>query len=158
MDEESKNILKQIHNSLSNLESIQDVKSMTEEPSRIFEKVEKREIYAESQIQATFDKIHEKVFNFNSILIAIYLVFGTFPSEEPLINIWSVLIPIVNLILIILMDFRQMETYRLASSEMDWTDNDRKNYVKRIKNQTLFSLLPLGLSIICLLYLIIQLI
>ena len=101
-----------------------------------------------------FDRIHDKVFNFNNIMIAAYLVLGTFPSNSPILPLWTVTFPIINLIYLIILDIKQMEIHRFASREMDWTPEQRDEFGKRISKQTWLSLLAMGLSIICLGYII----
>ena len=157
MDKENNEILKQISETLNKINARQETDELFSESTKLFEKSDRRVENALNQIQNAFDRIHDKVFNFNNVLIGVYLVLGTFPNNSPILNIWTVLFPIVNLVYLVYIDIRQMEIHRFASREQDWTSIEREEYGRRIKNQTLLSLLALGLSLACLIYLITRL-
>jgi uncharacterized membrane protein len=84
------------------------------------------------------------------------MVLGPFPSEAPILKMWTVVFPIINLIFLICLEIRQMGIHRLAANEMHWTSVESEKYEKRINNQTLLSLLSFGLSLACLIYLVIK--
>ena len=157
MEKANNEILKQINEVLQKINNRQEKEELFSESKEIFKKSDKRVENSLSLIQNSFDRIHDKVFNFNSILIGVYLVFGTFPKEFPILNIWTVIFPIFILIFLIYIDIRQMEIHRFASREQEWTTTEREDYGKKIRKQTLLSLLALGLSLVCLIYLIIKL-
>lgn len=146
LEKDNNEILKQINETLQKINNRQDTEELFSESKN-----------ALNQIQNTFDRIHDKVFNFNNILIGVYLVLGSFPSESPKLNIWTVVFPIINLVYLVYIDIRQMEIHRFASREQEWTSIEREEYGKRISKQTLLSLLALVLSIACLIYLITRL-
>lgn len=85
------------------------------------------------------------------------MVLGTFPSDSPKLKLWTVIFPIVNLIFLIFIEIRQMEIHRFAANEMEWTSKERNEYGKRISKQTWLSLYSFGLSLACLIYIIISL-
>lgn len=131
---------------------------MMSDSNQLIEKVERRVEYSTNQIQNSFDRIHDKVFNFNNILIATFMVLGTFPNEAPILPLFTVIFPIINLIFLIWLEIRQMEIHRFTSNEEKWTSVERESLGQKIKNQTLLSLLSFALSFGCLVYLIIQII
>ena len=51
-----------------------------------------------------------------------------------------------------------MGIHRFAAHEKEWTAIERSQYGKKINTQTLLSLLSLGLSVGCLIYLVIKVI
>lgn len=158
LDKETNELLKQISQTLDKINCRQEVEESFSESNKLSQKSERRVENALNQIQNAFDRIHDKVFNFNNILIGVYLVLATFPDNSPIINIWTVIFPIANLVYLVYIDIRQMEIYRFASREQEWTLKEREEYGSRIKEQTRFSLLALGFSLICLVYLLIKVI
>ena len=150
MEKDNNEILKQISETLQKINSRQEIEEL-------FEKSDSRVEKALNQIQSAFDRIHDKIFDFNNILIGVYLVLGTFPSDSPKLNIWTIVFPIVNLVYLVYIDIRQMEIHRFASREQEWTSVQREEYGKRISKQTLLSLLALVISMACLIYLVTRL-
>ena len=114
--------------------------------------------HATNQIQNTFDRVHDKIFNFNNILIGAFLVLGTFPNETPHVKLWTIIFPIFNMAFMIYIDIKQMEIHRYAAGEQEWNNTEREKYGQKINKQTRLSLLSLLLSVCCLIYLIIKLI
>ncbi len=157
MEKYNNEILKQITATLQKINSRQETEELFSESNKLFEKSDRRVEKALDQIQNTFDRIHDKVFNFNNILIGVYLVLGTFPSQSPKLNMLTVIFPIINLIYLVYIDIRQMEIHRFASREQKWTAVEREEYGKRIGKQTLLSLSALAFSLACLIYLITRL-
>ena len=157
MEKDNNEILKQISETLQKINSRHETDELFSESNKLFEKSDRRVENALNQIQETFDRIHDKVFNFNNILIGVYLVLGTFPNDSPKLNIWTVVFPIINLVYLVYIDIRQMEIHRFASREQEWTSVEREEYGKRISKQTLLSLLALAFSLGCLIYLITRL-
>jgi hypothetical protein len=143
-------ILKEINQTLKEINSRQEL-------SELFEKSDHRVESSLNQIQNSFDRIHDRAFNFNNILLGAYLVLGTFPEKSPKLELWTIIFPIGVLIYLIIIEFLQMEIHRFASREQEWEPLERKEYVRRIKKQTLHSLFALVASILCLAYLIFKL-
>jgi hypothetical protein len=157
LEKENNEILIQISETLQKINSRQEADELVSESYKLFDKSDRRVEYSRNQIQNTFDRIHDKVFNFNNILIGVYLVLGTFPSESPKLNIWTVIFPLINLGYLVYIEIRQMEIHRFAAKEQEWTSDEREEYGKRIDRQTMLSLFALVLSIVCLCYLILRL-
>lgn len=158
MDNEAIKLLEQINKSLVEINVRQRTLEMMEETNKLFDKSDRRVEYATNQIQNTFDRVHDKIFNFNNILIGAFLVLGTFPNNMPHVKLWTIIFPILNMAFMIYIDIRQMEIHRYAAGEQDWDDKEREEYGRKIKKQTNLSLLSLVLSVGCLIYLIIKII
>jgi hypothetical protein len=156
MEDKDLKILEEINKTLKEINARQETNELTSESHELLKKVDARVEHSTNQIQATFDRIHDKVFNFNNILIATYMVLGTFPSESPILKLWTVIFPVFNLIFLICLEIRQMGIHRFAANEKSWTDKERNQYGKKNNSQTLLSLLSFGLSFGCLIYLIIE--
>ena len=156
MEEKNYIILEEINLSLKEINIRLQSDKLMYESNQIMDRVENRVEHSTNQIQNSFDRIHDKVFNFNNILIATFMVLGTFPSESPTLRLWTIVFPIINLIFLIWLEIRQMGIHRFASNEKEWTSVEREKYGKRINSQTLLSLLSFGLSFACLIYLVIK--
>lgn len=156
MEDKDIKILEEINKTLKEINARQETDEMFSEPNELLKKVDTRVEHSTNQIQASFDRIHDKVFNLNNILIATYMVLGTFPSESPILKLWTVIFPVFNLIFLIYLEIRQMGIHRFAANEKAWTDKERNQYGKKINSQTLLSLLSFGLTLGCFIYLIIE--
>lgn len=158
MEKETIRLLEQINKSLIEINIREKTTEMMQETNKLLDKSDRRVEQATDQIQNTFDRIHDKIFNFNNILIGAFLVLGTFPNNQPYVKLWTIIFPILNMAYMIFIDIRQMEIHRYAAGEQDWTNAERDEYGKKIEKQTKLSLLSLVLSMGCLLYLIIKVI
>lgn len=138
--------LKNIERILAEFKVKSEVEELTSESTKLIEKVESRVEYSTQQIQASFDRLHDKAFNFNNITLSICLVLATFPQDKPIAPMWAIIIPVIILVFIIVLDWRQMEIHRFTSKEMEWRDKERNEYPIKIRNQSLLSLLMLILS------------
>ncbi|MES2589875.1 MAG: hypothetical protein V4622_12930 [Bacteroidota bacterium] len=122
------------------------------------EEIKEREKYALRQIQASYDRIHDKVFNLNNITLGIFLVLSTFPQEKPILSIWSLGFPMATLIYIIFLDWQQMQINTFASRETEWTDEERKEYPDKVRIQGLLTMWSFFFSYVSVLYLILTII
>jgi hypothetical protein len=152
LEKDTNEILKQINETLLKINLRQEEEEKFSETNRLLQKSDSRVENSFQQIQNSFDRIHDKVFNFNNVLIGVYLVIGALESSK--LKIWSVIFPILNLVFLVYLDYRQMEIHRFASREQEWTLKENAEYGRKIQNQTLLSLLALVLSIGSLGYLI----
>lgn len=157
MEKETVELLKEIKESLQKINSRQETEELFSESSKLLDKSDRRVENSLDQIQNTFDRIHDKVFNFNNILIGAYLVLGTFPNESPILKLWTIIFPIINLAFLIYIDVSQMEIHRFASREQEWSSTEREDFGRKITRQTQLSILALIFSLSCLIYLIIKL-
>ena len=158
MDKKEIELLEDINKSIKKISAHYETEELFSESTKLISKAESRVENSLNQIQNTFDRVHDKVFNFNNILIGVYLVLGTFPDKSPVLKLWTAIFPILNLIYLIIIDIRQMEIHRFASRELEWSSIDRIEYGQKIRNQTNLSLFAFFTSIGCLAYLIIALI
>lgn len=158
MDKEVIRLLEQINKTLVEINFRERTSEMMEESNKLFDKSDRRVEHATNQIQNTFDRVHDKIFNFNNILIGAFLVLGTFPNETPHIKLWTIIFPIFNMAFMIYIDIKQMEIHRYAAGEQEWNNTEREEYGLKINKQTRLSLISLLLSVSCLIYLIIKLI
>ena len=87
-----------------------------------------------------FDRIHSNMFNYNNLLIA-----GFFALTQLDISIskWSILVPIINLWILVFIDYRLMEMSRFESNITNQPLDKIGKYGKAIQFTTLFSLLSI---------------
>ena len=154
MKKDTAELLQQINELLAEINARQELDELMSESNKLFDKSDRRVENSLNQIQNTFDRIHDKVFNFNNIMIGAFLVFGTFPSDNPIVDLRTVIFPVFNMVFMIYIDYRQMEIHRFAAGEQDWTEMEREEYGKKINKQTFLSLFSLLLSVVCLVLLI----
>lgn len=157
MTDQQLELLKAIDKSLTAINARQESQELFAESNKLFDKSDARVENATNQIQITFDRIHDKVFNFNNGLIAGYLLLGTYPSNAPILKLWTTIFPVLVMMLMIYVDIRQMGIHRFASYEQDWTAVEHDSYSDKIKNQTFLSIGAMLLSLCCLGYLVIKL-
>jgi|SRR5690625_420581 len=156
MTQKEKDILEQINTNLSKIRVYMETDNLSKESERLFQKSDDRVEYSIKEIQNSFNRLHDKLFRLNNILIGVYLVLSTYPCENPKLKLWSVLFPLINLVYFIWLEYRQMEIHRFASNEQNWTKVEREEYGKKISSQNILSLLSIISTVIVLLYLILN--
>lgn len=158
MKDKNIELLEEINKSLKEINLRLEINDNFLESEQTKNKIERKIEHSTQQIQATFDRIHDRVFNFNNILIGAYLVLGTFPSESPMIKLWTVVFPVVNLIFMILLEIRQMKIHRFISYEENWNPINLSKHQKMIDTQTQLSLLSFAMTFGSLIYLLCEVI
>lgn len=127
------------------------------EGDRLIKKAEKEGDEANKSIQSSFDRIHDKLFTINGILVASFFGLGKFPTDKPIINLWLAILPIIVLGYLVFLEQRQMEIYRHASQRMNWNlDTDVEKYGKMINKQNLRSLFAIIITFGLFVYLAIK--
>ena len=143
LKEENK-ILKQILELLAKNEARINVNELTAESGDIIKEFKNDASEALKKIQSTFDRIQDKLFNFNNMLIAAFLGLSKFPSGEPILSLWMAILPIANLIYLMFLEYWQMEIYRHVAKNMEWDiEKDVKKYGEMISSQNIRSLLSI---------------
>lgn len=87
-----------------------------------------------------FDRIHDKLFTFNNILIAGFFTLAKFENE---VSIATILIPIVNMVFLIWIEYRMMEKSRFESDITTKPLAEIHKYGKGIEKTNLYSLLSI---------------
>ncbi|WP_165750571.1 hypothetical protein [Cellulophaga sp. Z1A5H] len=155
--EKSNKILEQIVKLLAQNEARISTNELTAEGDNLLDKAEREGDEASKKIQSSFDRIHDKLFTFNNMLIAAFLGLSKFPSDEPIFSLWAAILPIVNLIYLMLLEKWQMEIYRHASKRMQWNfTTDVQKYGQMINRQNLRSLLSIVTTFGLFVYLVVK--
>jgi len=156
---ETNKILQRILEILTKNEARIEINELTSESDRLIKKAEKDGDDASQKIQSTFDRIHDKLFTINGILVASFFGLGKFPTDNPIVSLWLVILPIFVLGYLIFLEQQQMEIYRHASQRMNWNlDTDISKYGKMINRQNLKSLFAIIVTIGLAIYLAIKVI
>lgn len=157
--EQTNKILEKILELLAKNEARVSTNEFSSEGDKLIEKAEKEGEEASKKIQSTFDRIHDKLFTVNGILVASFFGLGKFPTDNPIVSLWLVLFPIFMLCYLIYLEQQQMEIYRHASQRMNWNfDKDVAKYGKMINRQNLKSLFAIIVTFGLFVYLAIKVI
>lgn len=92
-----------------------------------------------------FDRIHDKLFDFNNLLIAGYFALSALKQNVP---IRAILFPIINMLLLIVIEYRMMEKSRFQSDIRNKRAEDIAKWGKGISNTNLYSLLIIFTTLI----------
>lgn len=157
--EQTNKILEKILELLAKNEARISTNEFSSDGDKLIEKAEKEGEEASKKIQSTFDRIHDKLFTVNGILVASFFGLGKFPTDNPVVSLWLVLLPIFVLCYLIYLEQQQMEIYRHASQRMNWNfDKDVAKYGKMINRQNLKSLFAIIVTFGLFIYLAIKVI
>ena len=103
-----------------------------------------------------YDRIHDKLFSFNNMLIAGYFVIIAMPNSQT--NPWWILLPIFNMLNLVFVDYEMMEKSRFESAIMRKSQKEIQNHGKRISKTTWRSLFTIISTLIVTFVFVIQLI
>ena len=116
VNEENRDLLVEIKDILSEINSRDELNELTKESDGLKKKVDDREIHFIKQIQNSFDREHDKLFTFNSVMVAAYFVIISLPSESKIIEAWTLILPVINLGFLTYLEILQRRIYRFASN------------------------------------------
>lgn len=102
-----------------------------------------------------YDRIHDKLFSFNNMLIAGYFVIIAMPNSQT--NPWWILLPIFNMLNLVFVDYEMMEKSRFESAIMSKSQEEIQNHGKRISKTTWRSLVTIISTLIVTFVFVIQL-
>ncbi|UYQ92169.1 hypothetical protein MKQ68_18950 [Chitinophaga horti] len=109
-----------------------------------FERTEENGI---ADTQKYFDRIHDKVFSLNNLLIAAYFALIAIRNDVPS---WSLVVPALNSILLLYVDYRMLKRARLQANITKLTLEEIKEYGAIQNNTNLFSLLSIWSTVLVL--------
>ena len=98
--------------------------------------------------QKYFDRIHDKLFNFNNILIAAYFALIAIQKNVPE---WIFIVPILNSLLLLNIDYRMLKRARIQSRITEVSGKKREKYGSIQTVTNLYSLISIYSTIIVLL-------
>lgn len=126
---------------------------MTEkELDEVFQRFKKTEEEGLKNLLKHFDRLHDKLFTFNNILIAGYFALSKLEND---ISLATILIPIGNLIILLFIEYKMMEKSRFESEITKKPMVEINQWGKNIHKTNLYSLLAIiSTSIVTLIFLV----
>ena len=94
------------------MDALEELKRMEQESKEIEARMTKTEEEGLKNTLKHFDRIHDKLFTFNNILIAAYFALTKLSS----LSVMTILIPLSNLAFLIFIEYRMMEKSRFESN------------------------------------------
>lgn len=132
LDEETKRLLKEVEQSQKELNNILD------DCAKQIISLEKKAYDGVRDVFKYFDRINDKLFNFNNILIAGFFALGKLKDDVPM---WMIIFPIFNLSIFIFIEYMIMEKSRMEAYLLEDFNEDR--YKKNINKTNLYSLITI---------------
>lgn len=114
-----------------------DIDESEKEVEEIYQNFKRTEREGVQNILKYFDRIHDKLFTFNNILIAGYFALSQFFES---FSVYGIIIPILNLGLLILIEYRMMEKSRFESQVTQKTKEEIDKNGLSINKTTRYSL------------------
>ena len=115
------------------------------ELERIYENIRKTEEDGVKNILKYFDRIHDKLFSFNNILIAGFFALSKIDNST---SSKTIFIPICNLIFLIYIEYRMMEKSRYEAEITKKPFDEMENHGKSINLTNLYSLLTIFTTLV----------
>ncbi|PVH26309.1 hypothetical protein [Sphingobacterium corticibacter] len=112
-----------------------------EENHNFFKRMEESGIV---DTQKYFDRIHDKVFSLNNILIAAYFALIAFRKDIP---DWIFVIPIANSLMLLNIDYRMLARARTQSKITEIPGTDVEKFNRLLYKTNLYSLLSIWSTI-----------
>lgn len=134
-------------------EELDDIFKDIDEITKNFKEQEKQ---GQRDILRYYDRIHDKLFSFNNMLIAGYFVIIAMPNST--MSPWWMILPIINMLHLVFVDYEMMEKSRFDSNIMNKSEKEIYQYGKRISKTTLRSLFTIISTLITTIIFLIQLI
>ncbi|MDF2553706.1 MAG: hypothetical protein K0R77_2981 [Chryseobacterium sp.] len=132
LDEETERLLKEVEQSQKELNNILD------DCDKQIISLEKKAYDGVRDVFKYFDRINDKLFNFNNILIAGFFALGKLKDDVPM---WMIIFPIINLCIFIFIEYMIMEKSRMEAYLLENFNEDR--YRKNISKTNLYSLVTI---------------
>ena len=88
-----------------------------------------------SDLVKYFDRIHDKIFQLNTIIIGGYFALI---AIQPKTSVWFITIPILNFFILLYVDYRMMEKSRLESNIKNLGPDKLKRHGELVESTTLY--------------------
>lgn len=132
-----------------------DYEESVKEQERIEKNFTRTEEEGVKNILKHFDRIHDKLFTFNNILIAGFFTLSKLDDSTPLNSIF---IPLINLCFLIFIEYEMMEKSRFEASIKTQSFDKYDLHGKRINRTNAYSLLSILTTLIVALFFVFYLI
>lgn len=131
------------------LEALEKAEREVEEINR---RMEQREAQGLFDIYKYFDRINDKLSSFNNMLVACYLALIAIGQD---ISKWVLVLPILNMCVLVYVDYRMMEQGRILSKITSASQKEIDKYGRRQNQVTSWSLFTIITTIIVTVYFLI---
>ena len=111
-----------------------------QELNEMMQRMERMEENGIADTQKYFDRMHDKVFSLNNLLIAAYFALIAFRKDVPS---WSLIVPTINSILLLYIDYRMLLRARIQAKITQIPGNQIERYASIQTNTNLYSLLSI---------------
>lgn len=138
------------------MQDTEDFEEIINNTNRINDHFKEMERDGKRDVLKYFDRIHDKLFSFNNMLIAGYFVIIALPQSD--VSAWWILFPVFNMLYLIYLEYRMMEKSRFEADITNKTPTEIKNWGNKINQTTNKSLLTILITLIVVVIFIIQLI
>lgn len=132
-----------------------DFDEMDKDLERIDKHFEETQRDGVRDILRYFDRIHDKLFSFNNMLIAGYFVIIALPQSD--ISAWWILFPVFNMLYLIYIEYRMMEKSRFEADITNKTPEQINQWENKIRKTTNSSLQTILITLIVVIVFILQL-
>lgn len=122
-----------------------DFEESQREQIRIDDNLDQTEQEGLKNMLKHFDRIHDKLFTFNNILIAGFFAISTI---ENTISVKNIVIPILNLCFLIFIEYEMMEKSRFEASIKTQNFDKYESHDERISRTNWYSLLSIMTTLI----------
>jgi len=122
-----------------------DFEESERELARIEANFTKAEEEGKQNILKHFDRIHDKLFDLNNIMLAGYFALAAIVKT---VSVLTFIIPVINLVILIYIEYQMMEKSRLQSNYKSLSTNDFEKVGKMVQKTNLYSLLIILTSFI----------
>ncbi|MBS1771495.1 MAG: hypothetical protein JST82_01455 [Bacteroidetes bacterium] len=124
---------------------MEQLEEMEREAEAIEKRMNEREAQGLADIYKYFDRINDKLSSFNNMLVAGYFALATF---SPGVSKWILIIPLINMLILIRLDYRMMEQGRIMSQIKSQPQSVIDKYGRKQGHVTLLSLFTIITTLI----------
>lgn len=117
--------------------TLEDIEKMDREVEEIEKRMNDKEAQGLADIYKYFDRTNDKLSSFNNMLVAGYFALATFSVG---VSKWILVIPLINMLILIYVDYLMMEQGRALSQVKSLPMNKIGKYGRGQRKVTLWSL------------------
>ena len=121
-----------------------DFEESEKEMARIDANFTKAEEKGKENILKHFDRIHDKLFDLNNIMLAGYFALAAIVKT---VSVWTFVVPVMNLVVLIWIEYQMMEKSRLESNYKSLSGSDFHKVGKMVERTNWYSLLIIFTSL-----------
>ncbi|WP_163323001.1 hypothetical protein [Draconibacterium mangrovi] len=121
----------------------------SEKAEHLYKQMEQMELESIKKVGDYFDRIHDKLYTLNNIIIAGLLVLFTLNNEEFFI-FWFLIPPVFNLLYLAYIDYRMMQLNRKWAKATELEPDEIHKLQETVDNNNLHSLISVFITVLVL--------